>query len=128
MTTMAILEEALRLSREGDVEAAAQLLRDARAQGPLPDAHLSLLFQLVSRRGVTDEAIDIATVALDAAKASFARSTWALRRGLSHLERGTRDDALADLQLVLKLKANEGHVEQARSALLRVAQLPKPKK
>lgn len=124
---MALLDRALALSRDGDAEGAAQLLRDERERGPLPDAHLSLLFQLVTKRGVTEEALELATAALDAAKTPLQRSTWALRRGLGHVERGDRDAALADLQLVLKLKANEGHTDQARAALLKVATLPQKK-
>jgi thioredoxin-like negative regulator of GroEL len=120
-----LLDEAMRLAREGDVEGACNLLREARAAGPAPDALSSLLFQLVSRRGVTDEALDVASAALAAARTPAARSTWALRRGLGHLERGQREPALADLQLVLKLRANPDHVEQAGAALLRVAQLPR---
>lgn len=127
MSPTALLERALALSREGDADGAARLLRDASAGGPLPDAHLSLLFQLLTTRGTTEEALDLASTALEAAKAPLQRSTWALRRGLGHLERGARDAALADLQLVLKLKANEGHSDQARAALLKVAQLPKKK-
>ena len=41
------------------------------------------------------------------------------------IELEDRAGALADLQSVLMLRANEGHVEQARAALLRVAALPK---
>lgn len=122
-----LLEQALALSRDGDVDGAAAVLREARAHGPLSDAHLSLLFQLVTKTGISDEAFDVADAALSQAKTPIARSMWAMRRGLAHLERAQRDQALADLQLVLKLKANDGHVEQARAALLRVAQLPKRK-
>lgn len=119
---MSVLEDALRLSREGDVDGAARLLRDARAAGPLPDAALTLLFQLVTP---DDEAVALAGEGVDGARTDLARSGWALRRGLLHLARAHRDMALADLQLVMKLKAHEGHVDQARVALLRVAQLPK---
>jgi hypothetical protein len=108
-------EEALRLSREGRVAEAAALLRGATG-----DAERSLLFQLSNDAA---ERIDVATQALADARTPYARSNWALRRGLLHLDRAERDAALADLQLVLKLQANEGHVEQARVALLRVAQL-----
>jgi hypothetical protein len=122
---LALLEEALKLSRDGDVDGAAAMLRAARAAGDANEACLSLLFQLVSKRSVPDEAIEIAGAGLALAKTPVARSNWALRRGLAHLERSERAAALVDLQLVLKLKANDGHVEQARAALLRVAALKK---
>ena len=125
MATPEILDEALRLSRSGDVEAAANLLREVRAGGAPSDAHLSLLFQLVTKTSASDEGVDVATEALSMAKSPVSKSGWALRRGLLYIERGERSGALADLQLVLKLKANEGHVDQARAALLKVAQLPK---
>jgi len=127
MSPTELLAEALRIAREGDPEKAAQLLRDARAHSPLPESHLSLLFQLVSKNGANAEAIEVAGAGLDGAKTVLARSTWALRRGLAYLERQRRDAALSDLQLVLKLKANEGHTEQALAGLLRVAQLGKTK-
>jgi hypothetical protein len=122
---MGVLEDALAKARDGDVDAAASLLRAARAAGPVGDAHLSLLFQLVTKTAATDEGLEVATAALSSATTPSSKSQWAIRRGLCHLERGNRDAALADLQLVMKLKANEGHVEQARAALLRVATLPK---
>ncbi len=119
------LEDALALSRDGDVAGAADVLRQAQRAGPLPDAALSLLFQLVTKTAPTDEGLAVATTALEAATTPRARSQWAVRRGLLRVERGDRAGALADLQWVMKLKANEGHVEQARAALLRVAALPK---
>lgn len=119
------LHQALRLSREGQVDEAADVLREARTRGPLSDAALTLLFQLLTRRGPSDEALQVASAALEVAKSPVARSNWALRRGLLHLEREERSAALADLLLVQKLKANEGHGEQARAALLRVAALKK---
>jgi hypothetical protein len=115
----ATLEEALQLSRDGRVEEAATKLREA---GASTEAERSLLFQLSSDG---DEKLVLAGAAIESAKTPLQRSNWALRRGLLHLERLERDAALADLQLVLKLKANDGHVEQARVALLRVAQIPK---
>jgi hypothetical protein len=115
----ATLEEALHLSRAGRVEEAAKKLREG---GPSTEAERSLLFQLSSD---ADEKLALASTAIEGAKTPLQRSNWALRRGLLHLERLERDAALADLQLVLKLKANEGHVDQARTALLRVAQIPK---
>lgn len=120
-----LLADALARSRDGDVEGAADLLRAARRAGPVGEAHMSLLFQLIARRTVDDEAFEVASAGLKLAGTPVARSTWALRRSLLHLERGARTEALADLQLVMKLKANEGHMEQARALLLRVAQLPK---
>jgi hypothetical protein len=126
--TTSILDEALRLSREGDVDGAANLLREARAaQGALNDAQASLLFQLVTKLDATDEGLEIASAALLTARSPLAKSQWAMRRGLLHIERGDREEALADLQVVMKLKANEGHVDQARAALLKVAQLAKKK-
>ena len=117
--SMAVVDDALRLSRSGDVEGAIALLRAD------PVTHATLLFQLLTKNGVCDEAIELAGRALDDAKQPIARSTWALRRGLAYVERGKRNEAVKDLQLVLKLKANDGHVEQARVALLRAAELPK---
>ena len=113
---MNALDEALRISRSGDVAGAIELLR---ASEPT-QAHLSLLFQLVS---APEEAIEIASAALALAKLPMAKSTWALRRGLLHLEKGHRDQALNDLQQVLKLRASEEQQTQARQALLRVAAL-----
>lgn len=120
---MSALDDALHLSRSGDVEGAVALLREARARGTAKEAHLSLLFQLVTLREASDEALEIAGAALALARLPIGKSTWALRRGLVHLDKGHRDDALKDLQLVLKLRASEEHQDQARQALLRVAAL-----
>lgn len=125
MADATLLDEVLALARAGDVDAAADLLREARRNGPLPEEHLSVFFQLTSKRGPTDEALELCAEAIAMVTRPLARSNWSLRRGLLRLEREDRAGALADLQAVLKLRANEGHVEQARAALLRVAALPK---
>ena len=125
MAGATLLDEVLILSRAGEVDAAADLLREARRNGPLPEEHLSVFFQLTSKRGPTSEALELCAEALAAASRPLARSNWALRRGLMLIELEDRAGALADLQSVLMLRANEGHVEQARAALLRVAALPK---
>lgn len=125
MAGATLLDEVLALARAGDVDAAADVLREARRNGPLGEEHLSVFFQLTTKLGPTDEALEVCAEALTLASRPLARSNWTLRRGLLLLEREDRAGALADLQVVLKLKANEGHVEQARAALLRVAALPK---
>lgn len=125
MAGATLLDEVLALARAGEVDAAAEVLREARGNGPLAEEHLSVFFQLTSKRGPTDEALAICAEALALDLRPLARSNWTLRRGLLCLERQERARALADLQAVLKLQANEGHVEQARAALLRVAALPR---
>lgn len=119
---MSALEDALALSRAGDVEGAVALLRAVEPKG---EAHLSLLWQLVTMKETPDDALAIADAGVAVAKTPIAHSTWALRRGLLHLEKGRRDAALADLQTVLKLRANDDQQAQARAALLRVAALPR---
>ncbi len=125
MAGATLLDEVLTLARAGEVDAAADLLREARRNGPLPEEHLTVFFQLTSKRGPTDEALALCAEALALVARPVARSNWSLRRGLMLIELGDRGGALADLQVVLTLGANEGHVEQARAALVRVAALPK---
>lgn len=125
MPAATLLDEVLELARAGDVDNAADLLREARRNGPLAEEHLSVFFQLVSKRGPTEEALELCAEALTVASRPVARSNWSLRRALMRLELSDRAGALADLQAVLELRANEGHVEQARAALLRAAALPK---
>ena len=122
---MSALDDALQLSRAGDVAGAVSLLRGVRAGGVATNAHLSLLFALVTMNDAADEALEIAGAAFHLAKLPIARSTWALRRGLIYLDKGHRDHALKDLQLVLNLRASEEQHTQALQALLRVAALKK---
>jgi hypothetical protein len=110
---MGALEDALDLSRRGDVDAAIRVLRDVTSKG---EAHWSLLWQLAPD-------LDVANAGCGLAKTPIAQSTWALRRGLLHLEHKRKKEALADLQLVLKLRASDDHQTQARAALLQVAAL-----
>ena len=124
---MGKLEDALDRSRSGDVLGAITLLEDARRDG-LSEAERSLLFQLLSSKERFVEAIDVATEALGAPLKGVPRSNWLLRRGLLAIEVGRREVALADLLEVQKLKVNEGHLEQARAALLKVAQMKPTKK
>lgn len=112
---MGALEDALDLSRRGDVDGAIRLLREVAAKG---EAHWSLLWQLAPDLEVADAGCALA-------KTPLAKSTWALRRGLLHLESARKAEALADLQLVLKLRVNDDHQTQARAALLQVAALKK---
>lgn len=110
---MGALEDALNLSRQGDVDGAIRILR---AIEPKSEAHWSLLWQLAPD-------LDVANAGCALAKTPIARSTWALRRGLLHLDARRKQPALADLQTVLKLRANDDHQAQARTALLQVATL-----
>lgn len=125
MAAATLLDEVLALARAGEVDAAAELLREARRNGPLAEEHLTIFFQLTTKRGPTEEALELCAEALTLASRPLARSNWSLRRGLLRLELSDRAGALADLQAVLRLAANEGHLEQARAALLRVTMLPK---
>ncbi|MCC7070606.1 MAG: hypothetical protein IT383_04745 [Deltaproteobacteria bacterium] len=126
MANATLLDEVLALARAGAVDAAADLLREARRNAPLPAELLSLFFQLATKRGPCEEGLELCAEALTLAARPLDRSNWLLRRALLQLELGDRANAQADLLAVLKLRANEGHLEQARAALLRVAQLPKP--
>ena len=109
----------------GDLEGAIDVLRRFIGEGrAVTNAHFSLLFQLLTLRAPTaNEALEVAGAGLAQAQVPITKSTWALRRGLIHLEQGRRADALADLLLVLKLRASEDQQSQARKALLRVAAL-----
>ena len=120
------LDRALAFARAGKVDQALAILRDEEHQGHVDDALMSLLFALLSARERNTDALEVCTRALDREMPSMARSTWSLRRGLLCIELGDRDGALADLQLVLRLKASEPQLEQARRALLKVAALPIP--
>ncbi len=124
MATTTLLDEVLALSRAGQVDDAAELLREARRNGPLPEELLSVFFQLTTKLGPSSEALEVCAEALTVARRPVALSTWHLRRALVYLELADRGAALADLQAVMKLQANEGHLEQARAALVRVAALP----
>jgi len=124
MTTT--VEQALAHARRGEVDEALAILRREEREGRADERLLTLLFALLSARERNGEALEVAGVALARVTAPVARSTWALRRGLLHLAAKARAEALADLQLVLTLRANEGHQEQARKALSLVAALPKP--
>lgn len=110
---MGALDDALDLSRRGDVEGAIRVLREVPTKS---EPHWSLLWQLAPDLEVADAGCALA-------KTPIAQSTWALRRGLLHLEHKHKKEALADLQRVLKLRANDDHQTQARAALLQVASL-----
>lgn len=110
------------MARTGEVLAAIGVLEEARAAG-LSEAERSLLFQLLSSKEMFRDAISVATEALTHAQRPMARSNWLLRRGLLYVEVSDRERALLDLLEVQKLRANEGHLEQARAALLKVAQM-----
>lgn len=112
------------MARTGDVLGAVALLEDARATG-LSEAERSLLFQLLSSKELFRDAISVATDAVNAAERPLPRSNWLVRRGLLYIETNDRDRALADLLEVQRLRANEGHLEQARAALVKVAQMKK---
>ena len=122
------LQEALRLARAGDTDAAIALLRGDDA--PRDDAHRSLLFQLLSAREKYREAADVCAEALRAAAADATstpatRSTWTLRRGLCFLDAGDGKAAVADLQAVVKLAAVDEHVARAKKGLLEAAGIVK---
>lgn len=125
MAAATLLDEVLALARAGEVDAAAELLREARMNGPLAEEQLSVFFQLTTKGGPNEEALELCADALAVVTRPIARSNWSLRRGLLRLELSDRAGAAADLLAVLKLRANEGHIEQARAALVRVAGLPK---
>ncbi len=112
---MGALEDALDLSRRGDVDAAIRVLREVSSKS---EAHWSLLWQLAPD-------LDVANAGCALAKTPIAASTWSLRRGLLHLENKRKQAALADLQQVLKLRASDDHQSQARAALLQIAALKK---
>lgn len=118
-----VLEDALRLAREGDTEGALALLRGDDA--PRDEAHRSLLFQLLSARERHREAADVCGEAIRTATTDAARSTWTLRRGLCFLEAGDKNAAVKDLQAVLSLNAVEEHVARAKKGLLEAAGLVK---
>jgi regulator of sirC expression with transglutaminase-like and TPR domain len=122
---MGTVFEALACARAGDVDGALAILREEEQAGRVDDALVALLFALLSARERQQEALEVAHMGFARAQEPLARSTWALRRGLLYAELGERSGALADLQLVLKLKASEPHLEQARRALLKVAALKK---
>ncbi len=133
MTTSAtagsVAVEALALSRAGDTAAAVALLRAARDNGPLDEPATSLLFNLLQDAADDDdraERLSLCDHGLALAKRPVTRSSWHLRRGTLHVDRQDRAAALADLQLVLKLKASDDHTAQAQRALLVVATWAKP--
>jgi hypothetical protein len=121
--------QALSLSRQGDVAGAIALLRQARDNGPLDEPATSLLFNLLHDAPDDEghgERLALCEHGLALAKRPVTRSSWHLRRGALHVERHDRAAALADLQMVLKLKASDDHTAQAQKALLVVATMPKP--
>jgi hypothetical protein len=123
-TTTSIALEALSMSRSGDVAGAVALLRAARDNGPLDEPATSLLFNLLQDAADDEghgERLALCDHGLRLATRPVTRSSWHLRRGTLHVERGDRAAALVDLQMVLKLKASDDHAAQAHKALLAVA-------
>jgi len=128
-TAGSVALEALALSRAGDTAGAVALLRGARDNGPLDEPATSLLFNLLQDATDDDdraERLSLCDHGLALAKRPVTRSSWHLRRGTLHVERQDRAAALADLQMVLRLKASEDHTAQAQRALLVVAMWAKP--
>jgi tetratricopeptide (TPR) repeat protein len=116
------LARALELSRSGEVDEAVAILEEAAQEGALDSEAQSFRFMLLMRLGRAEDALVVCSecIALDAPP--LARSTWLLRRGLLQINLARTDEALADLQEVMKLRASDDHDRQARKALLRVAQ------
>ncbi len=119
-----MLVQALARSTSGDIDGALALLEGLRAGGYNADAE-GFRFLLLLQRGRADDAVAVADHSLGQTEpplTSLARSTWLLRRGLLHLEHERPLLALDDMQEVLKLRASSDHEDQARQALLRIAQ------
>jgi hypothetical protein len=117
-----------RLCAYGDRGALA-LLRAARDNGPLDEPATSLLFNLQQDAADDEghgERLALCDHGLRLATRPVTRSSWHLRRGTLHAERGDRAAALVDLQMVLKLKASDEHAAQAHKPLLAVATMTKP--
>lgn len=117
-----VLVKALSRSTSGDLDGALELLEGLAAEGYNPDAE-GLRFLLLLQKGRSDDALEVATGSLAQPLEALARSTWLLRRALLHLEHERHLLALDDLKDVMKLRASPDHEDQARAALLRVAQL-----
>jgi hypothetical protein len=127
--TTSVALEALSMSRGGDVAGAVALLRAARDNAPLDEPATSLLFNLLQDAADDEghgERLALCHHGLRLATRPVTRSSWHLRRGTLHVERGDRAAALVDLQMVLKLKASDDHTAQAHKALLAVATMAKP--
>ncbi len=118
------LEVALEHARTGDVDEALSVLAEVRTQRALTLPELSVAFMLLCKKEAWQDGIAVTVEALAIVKSTLDTSNWTLRRALLALELRRRDDAMVDVLAVLKMKANEGHVLQARDALLRVAALP----
>ena len=84
----------------------------------------SFRFMLYMRSGRIDDALALTRDVLDTDLEKLPRSTWLLRRGLIHVQRGERGLAVEDLMAVTLLSASEDHLQQAQAALLRAAELP----
>ena len=77
---------------------------------------------LLVRIGRDHDAIDVCSAAIVRFEdLPLHKSKWLLRRGLLYVEKELRTEALADLQAVLTMKANEDHEATARATLLKVA-------
>ena len=116
-----LVEEALAHSRSGDTERALLVLRNARAQGTLPDSGVALLFTLLAGSALHNERLALCDLALSEAKSTLQRSSWLLRRALLRLETADGRLAVADLQEVIRLAANDEHPTRAKRALMEAA-------
>jgi tetratricopeptide (TPR) repeat protein len=118
------LQQALWLSRRGDVEGGIEILEAAGNMGALSMDAVGLHFMLLVRIDRRQEAVDVCSAAIVRFDdLPLHKSKWLLRRGLLYVELERRDEALADLQSVLTMGANEDHQATARATMLKVADL-----
>jgi tetratricopeptide (TPR) repeat protein len=119
------LIQAIELSREGHVDEALEVLEALTEE--LPEEGNEdvdgLHYFLLRSKNRLEDAVGLATRRLSRELTDEACSLWSLRRGLLYLELENGRGAMVDLNTVLRLNANEHQTEQARQALLQVADL-----
>lgn len=116
MAVAPILQQAVELSRTGDIEGALKLLLESGEA--LDDEHSeSFVYLLLKSRPDLDDALTLVNKKLEAAEGEEQKSLWMLRRGLLYLDRDDKMRAMVDLNMVARKDVNPDHADQARRAL-----------
>ena len=123
MSITELLVTASNRSKRGDIRGALSMVQTWQENNPdLEDPNVDgLRFMLTRALGDKEQAIEIANQRLNHEQSKLSKSTWLLRRGLLYIEKEDGQNALADMNEVLRLGTNEHHLRQARVGLLRIA-------
>jgi hypothetical protein len=116
MAVAPILQQAVELSRTGDIEGALKLLLEH--DEPLDDEHSqAFVYLMLKSRPDLDDALALVNKKIEGAQSEEQTSLWTLRRGLLYLDRDDKMRAMVDLNQVARKEVNPDHADQARRAL-----------